>query len=139
VSALADALVAAQRRALTAMEKGYLSGRLSGDDFGSTLDAIGCSDVVDQERLIAALEVMKHLGAPLPSEPTNGAQQAADEPMTDAQRTFIEKLWHPGVPGPRLGDLDLAGLTKTRASDLISALKGGTYNPSEWGELSVPF
>jgi hypothetical protein len=135
VSALADALVAAQRRALTAMEKGYLSGRLSGDDFGSTLDAIGCSDVVDQERLIAALEVMKHLGASLPSEPVAGAQQAADEPMTDAQRTFIDDLWTRA--GAKLSDRpDLAGLTKARASDLITQLKTNTYDPADW---SIPF
>jgi hypothetical protein len=44
VSALADALVAAQRRALSAMEKQYAAGKLEPDAVREKLTAIGLTD-----------------------------------------------------------------------------------------------
>jgi hypothetical protein len=135
VSALADALVAAQRRALSAVEKAYLAGKASDDELRLWLDGIGATDKIDQDRLITSLTVIRTLGASLPGEPTNGAEKAADEPMTDAQRTFIDKLWSDRNDKTSARP-DLEGLTKAKASELITQLKTNTYNVDDW---SIPF
>jgi hypothetical protein len=70
VSALADALVAAQRRALAAVEKQYAAGKLEADDVRAKLTAIGLTDDVDADRLLAALDLIREYGATLPAEPT---------------------------------------------------------------------
>jgi hypothetical protein len=135
VSALADALVAAQRRAIGALEKAYLAGNITPEALTADLDNIGATDVVDRERLIAALSVIRDLGASLPSEPTNGAPKQDEELMTPAQKTFIDKLWD-DKGGPANARPDTEGLTKARASELITQLKTNTYNPADW---SIPF
>ena len=84
MSALADALVAAQRRALAAVEKQYAAGKLEADAVREQLDAIGLSDTVDVDRLLAALDLIRDYGATLPGEPapTNGKPET--EKATDA-------------------------------------------------------
>jgi len=130
MTALADALVAAQRRAITALEKQYAAGRLERDTAARLLTAIGTTDDVDQERLLNALDVIRAYGAELPSEPaTNGEQKP--EPATEAQLKFIAKLadekGYPMPDGP---------LTKVSAHEIIGTLKAGTYEPEKW---HVPF
>ncbi len=134
MSALAEALVAAQRRALVALEKSYVHlgdaedgpGR---DALRNALDTIGCTDKVEQDQLIACLEVIRAMGGDVPTAPTNGG---GPKLISDAQRTFIGDLVkRAGVSAP-----DLAGLTHEQASELISSLKAGTYDPAKW---SVPF
>jgi hypothetical protein len=83
VSALAEALVAAQRRALSAMEKQYVAGKLDPETAVETMDAIGCTDEIDQGRLLSALDVIGKYGAQLPSEPTNGGEPKPPEPASD--------------------------------------------------------
>lgn len=90
MSALADALVAAQRRALAAVEKQYAAGKLEPDAVREKLTAIGLTDDVDADRLIAALDLIREYGAPLPAEPTNGsAPKPEDVAATDAQMALV--------------------------------------------------
>jgi hypothetical protein len=141
VSALAEALVAAQRRALAALEKSYVHSPLTPEELDAEkdrvraiMDAIGCTDTVEQGQLFASLDVIRATGAALPSEPTNGVPKSP-EPMSDAQASYIDKLWqeHGGKPGDKP---ILTGLTKDMASKLISQLKTNTYNVADW---DIPF
>jgi hypothetical protein len=130
VSALADALVAAQRRALAAVEKQYAAGKLEADDVRSKLSDIGLTDDVDADRLIAALDMIREYGAALPSEPTNGAAKQPEK-ATDAQLALIAKLVsEKNVTGPDLP------VTKAQAHEIIDGLKNGSYDPASW---RVPF
>ncbi len=52
MSALAEALVAAQRRALSAMEKQYVAGLIGGEEAEVLMDNMGLTDAVDQGRLL---------------------------------------------------------------------------------------
>jgi hypothetical protein len=136
VSALAEALVAAQRRALSAMEKQYAAGRLDGDQARLLLASIGLTDDVDVDRLLSALNVIREFGAPLPAEPSNGAPaEKAPDKITDAQATLIGRMWQEQHRPP--GDKPiLTGLTKADASRLIDQLKTDTYNVADW---DIPF
>ena len=71
MSALAEALVAAQRRALQATEKAYVAGALTRDEAVTELNAFGLTDQVDIDYLLAALDVVRLRGAALPAEPAN--------------------------------------------------------------------
>jgi hypothetical protein len=124
VSALADALVAAQRRALGQLEKEFV--RSVQDDpeeraagFRDTLAAIGLTDRLEVESLIACLEVLRTTGGALPAEPTNGGAPKPQEKASERQQ----------VP---LAEQDIRNLTKARASQLIDAIGAGTYDPNEW-------
>jgi hypothetical protein len=66
VTALSEALVAAQRQAIAALEKAYVGGQLDDDGLAKALDAIGCADTVDGLHLLAALDVLKAWGTPPP-------------------------------------------------------------------------
>jgi len=136
VSALAEALVAAQRRALAQLEKAYvrdaeddLSKRTAG--FLDALTQIGLTDREDGRMLVTCLEVLRVTGGALPSEPTNGGEPKPPEPASDAQLALIADLVkRKNVPAPDLP------LTKVDASAIISSLQAGTYDPAKW---SVPF
>lgn len=131
MSALAEALVAAQRRALQALEKQYAAGKLEPEDVRDKLVAVGLTDDVDADRLIAALDLIRDYGAPLPSEPTNGVEKPPEK-ATQAQRDLIKRLVvEKQVPAP-----DYEPLTKQDAHAIIDALKSGTYDPAKY---SVPF
>jgi hypothetical protein len=136
VSALADALVAAQRRALTQLEKEFV--RSVQDDpeeraagFRDTLAAIGLTDRQEVDSLIACLEVLRVTGGALPAEPTNGGAGKPPEKATDAQLALIAKLVsEKNVTGPDLP------VTKAQAHEIIDGLKNGSYDPASW---RVPF
>jgi hypothetical protein len=131
VSALAEALVAAQRRALTAMEKQYVAGKIDVPDAQNIMNGIGLTDEVDQDRLLVALGVIREYGAALPSEPVNGATEKPTDKATDAQLALIARLVkEKNVSGP---DLPVG---KLQAHEIIDSLKAGTYDQTKW---TVPF
>jgi hypothetical protein len=132
VSALAEALVAAQRRALSGLEKQYVAGKIDPDAARAEMALWGLTDDVDQDRLIACLDAIRIYGATLPAEPTpaNGAPKAP-EPASDAQLALIARL----VQEKNVAAPDLP-VTKQDAHAIIDSLKGGTYDPAKW---TVPF
>jgi hypothetical protein len=127
VSALADALVAAQRRALAAVEKQYAAGNLEPDAVREQLDAIGLSDTVDVARLLAALDLIRDYGASLPAEPAPANGKPETEKATDAQLALIAKLVKEKNQPPPDGPL-----TKQEAHEVIDGLKAGTYDAGRW-------
>ena len=54
MTALADALTAAQHRAVAAIQKQYAAGKIEAETVRERLDLIGLTDTVDQDRLLAA-------------------------------------------------------------------------------------
>ena len=130
MSALAEALVAAQRRALQATEKAYVAGALTRDEAVTELNAFGLTDEVDIVYLLAALDVVRLRGAALPAEPANGGEKVPDK-ASDAQLALIAKLVKDkNVAAPELP------ITKQDAHVIIDTLKNGTYDAAKW---SVPF
>ena len=127
MSALADALVAAQRRALAAVEKQYAAGKLEADAVREQLDAIGLSDTVDVDRLLAALDLIRDYGATLPGEPAPSNGKPETEKATDAQLTLIARLVKEKQQPPPDGPL-----TKAEAHEIIDTLKAGTYDAGRW-------
>jgi hypothetical protein len=116
---------------LQAVEKQYAAGKLEPDAVREKLTAIGLTDDVDADRLIAALDLIREYGAALPSEPVNGAAAKGPEPATDAQLALVADL----VKRKNVAAPDLP-LTKTDAHEIIDTLKAGTYDAAKW---TVPF
>jgi hypothetical protein len=129
MTALSEALVAAQRQAIAALSKDYVnSDEPDAVELFERLDAIGCTDKVEQRQLALALEALRAFGAQAP-EPTK--PDTSQAPATDKQIKFARDLAHErGLEMP-----DYA-LTKESAGRLIDQLQAGTYNPDEW---TVPF
>lgn len=131
MTALADALVQAQSRAVAALGKAAVHGEITEDELRAALDEIGLTDKIDQEYWIACLKTIKVLGA---SVPTNGAQaQPKQEPATQAQRERIKRDLLP------LHGEDAAqhiasepSLTKQQASEIIDQVKAGTFELERW-------
>lgn len=136
MSALAEALVAAQRRALSAVSKTYVHSPLSAAELDgekervrAIMDAIGCTDTVEQGQLLAALDVIRATGAQLPSEPEASAVKQPD-PASEAQLGLIKRLTNEkGVYAPD------GPLTKEQAHEVIDTLKAGTYDAEKWTVL----
>ena len=129
MTALAEALLAAQRQAIGAASKAFVAGTLNESDLFELLDDIGARDTVEQAQLLASLHALQRFGAAAPkaSEP----EKNGNEPASDAQRRFLAKLADErGTTAPDYP------LTKAQASQVIEQLKAGTYNPGEW---TVPF
>lgn len=131
MSALTEALVAAQAKALAALERAYVAGMLTNEQFREQMDAIGCTDVIEQDLLSMALATIKTYGASVPAS-AYSERRTNDKP-TDAQKTLIDKLI---ANLPEDERPDLAGVTRAQASELIDSLKAGTYDPGKW---TVPF
>ena len=134
MSALAEALVAAQRRALTALQSAFVAGRMTRDEAISAMNLMGVADAVEQDRLIYALAVIRDLGAPMPSEPPAANGEPAEkkpEPASAAQIAYITKL----VKDKQVSAPDLP-LSKAQAHEIIDALQDGSYDATKW---SVPF
>jgi hypothetical protein len=130
VSALAEALVAAQRRALQSVEKAYVGGRLDAEQATEKLAECGISDPVDLAYLLASLDVLKEWGATLPAEPkANGESEKASEKQAALIVTLCKRH---NQPAPEALDV----LTKAQASEIIDALDNGTYDAAKW---TVPF
>ena len=124
---LSDALTAAQKRALAAVEKAYVAGHIEQDAAAEVLEGCGITDPVDRAFLFASLDVLREWGAPVPAE-TNGAPK--DERPSEKQAQLIADLCRrKNVEIPVVG-------TKADASKVIDELQAGTYDPEKW---SVPF
>jgi hypothetical protein len=130
VSALADALVAAQSRAVAALGKQYVGGQMDEDELRVALDSIGMTDPTDTARWVAALDIITATGAALPT--VNGAKSDTEyASATEAQVKLIGSLVESKqVPMPALP------LSKAQAHEIIDTLKAGTYDAAKW---SVPF
>src|SRR5579864_1474999 len=90
MTALSDALVSAQAHALAALQKAYVRDAIDRDTAVERMEAMGCTDRVDRDALLAALDTLRELGAAAPAQ-TNGAT-TKDEAATDAQWKLIRKL-----------------------------------------------
>lgn len=131
MSALAEALLAAQRQAVGALSKAYVAGTIDDEILCRELDLIGLRDNVDQGLLVHSLIVVKERGgeAPKPTGSTSGEKMP--EQPSDAQRKYIAKLCDErNMVAP-----DVI-VSKEQASEIIEALKAGTYNADAY---VVPF
>ncbi len=128
MTALADALRAAQAQAIAALGKTYLADDGDGETLRAALDLIGCTDKVEQGQLLAAWGMLRAAGAqaPEPAKP-----DTSHEPATERQLKFAAKL--ADERGTVLPDY---ALTKSNASKIIEELQAGTYNADAY---SVPF
>lgn len=131
MSALAEALEAAQRRAVAVLGKQYVGGTRDEAEVEHALVAIGLTDDVDRVRWFSALDVIRDGGGEAPAESNGDKPRKASE----AQVSFIVDLLKRGNHGP-LAESDLRNLPHERASELITALKSGSYKPEDW---DVPF
>jgi hypothetical protein len=141
VSPLSEALTAAQRSALAALEKAYVAGKLDPREdtpeamsaeaaLASQLHKIGISDPVDVSFLASALDVLREWGVSAPNL-TERVTEAKVEPASQKQWDYIHKLCeekHTTTPG--------GVLTKAQASQAIEQLQSGKYDPESW---NVPF
>jgi hypothetical protein len=130
VSALAEALLAAQRQAIGALSKAYVGGTVDQETLFGILDGIGLRDGVDQGLLLASLEVVKSLGGEAPKA-AGTHEPKPEEPASEKQLAYIADLANErGAVAPD------GPLTKEQASKIIEQLKAGSYVADEW---SVPF
>jgi hypothetical protein len=139
VTPLSDALTAAQRSALAALEKAYVAGEFhpSHPDepsaraiLGQRLSAVGISDPVDITFLAASLDVLREWGVSAPTMSERITEAQKDEPASQKQLDWIAKLvGDKGWPMPE-------GLSKEKASQAIDELQAGTYDPEQW---ELPF
>jgi hypothetical protein len=130
VTPLSDALTAAQRSALAALEKAYVAGKVEPEALVASLEAVGISDPVDTAFLLASLDVLREWGVSAPTM-TERVAEAKMEPASDKQWALIRRLCEEkAVPVP-----DQA-LTKAQASEAITAIQNGSYDPEKW---AVPF
>jgi hypothetical protein len=131
---LSDALTAAQRSALAALEKAYVAEQIDDVDMIAKLQGVGISDPVDTAFLLASLDVLREWGVAAPNM-TERITDAAAKQATEGQVSYIIDLLKKGGHGP-LAEGDLRGMSFERASTLIDELKKGTYDESRW---DVPF
>ena len=129
MTALSEALAAAQRSALAALAKAYVAQGDPDDELKGVLNDIGCTDKIEQEQWIRALDVHRAAGVAAPAETKATPEQATPEtePATDKQWGFIRQLCRE----KNLAEPD-AVLTKATASQVIEQLQAGTYNPADW-------
>jgi hypothetical protein len=120
---LSDALTAAQRSALAALEKAYVAGRISDDFFRDSLRGLGLSDDVDTTFLISALGVLQEWGVSAPTMTERVARENGEpKKATEGQVSYIIDLLKKGNHVP-LDEGDLRALPFDRASELIDSLK----------------
>jgi hypothetical protein len=133
VSALAEALVAAQRRSLATLEKAYVAGAIEAEPMAEAMESCGITDAVDRAFLIASLDVLKEWGVAAPTMTERVARENGEpEKMSAKQRDYLTKLAAEKGVHLRPG---FEGLSKQQASDAISELQGGTYDQQQ----GVPF
>jgi nucleotide-binding universal stress UspA family protein len=125
---LSEALTAAQRTALAALEKAYVAGAIDPAGMINRLREFGISDPVDVGFLCVALDVLREWGV---SAPTMTERVVEEQPATEKQLDYLRKLAEEkGAPVPD------KTLTKASASEAINELQNGTYDPEKW---CVPF
>jgi hypothetical protein len=126
---LSDALTAAQRSALAALEKAYVAGQIEAPDARERLDDCGISDPVDIAFLFSALDVLREWGVSAPTMTERLPKQP--EFATEKQQTLISDLCErKNQPVPAA----MGALTKASASEIIDSLqKNGTYDLDKFG------
>ena len=128
MSALADALVAAQTRAVAALGKQYVGGQLDSDAVRIALDSVGLNDPADTDRWLNALDILRATGA---SVPNGDAPSTSERPSSPAQRSLIDKLCEErGIVKPQAHPRLFA-----EASAIIEKIKSGRFTPDEHPEL----
>jgi hypothetical protein len=132
VTPLSDALTAAQRSALAALEKAYVAGQIEPDGFRAGLEAFGINDPIDVTFLLCALDVLREWGVSAPTMSERVAETKNDR-ATKGQLDFISDLCKRLVVDPPEA---MESLTKEQASAIIERLKAGTYKAEEY---RVPF
>jgi len=128
---LSDALTAAQRSALAALEKAYVAGQIEPEQFAERLAAAGITDTLDLAFLLHALDVLKEWGVAAPNM-TERITEAKVEPATEKQKALLAELAH--KKGYVLSDYPF---TKAEASRAIDEMQKGNYDPKKWAD--VPF
>jgi hypothetical protein len=132
MTALSDALTAAQAKAIVTIERAYVAGHLDAESFAARLDEIGCGDVFERAHLLACLDTLREYGQPATTEREAYSERRKREPLTDPQRArIIRDCDAHSLPYP-----DFDALTKAQASEVIQSLEQGTYDPDKW---TVPF
>lgn len=132
MTALSDALTAAQRSALAALEKAYVAGRIEPDALTAALEAVGISDPVDTAFLLAALDVLREWGVAAPTMSERVAREdPSQQPASKAQLDYIGRLCD-----EKQAERPDEPLSKAEASEIIDALQAGTYDPAKY---HVPF
>ena len=129
MTALAEALLAAQRQAIGAVCKAFLNGDVSESDLFEMLDDIGARDTVEQAQLLASLHTLSRFGTSAPTM-ANGVRVPAK--VTPAQRARIERTAKERNYAPP----DFETLTKDDASTVIQTMDDGSYDHTRW---EVPF
>ena len=136
MTALSEALAAAQRSACTALAKGYVAAtelpENAGDSIRSRLNDCGLTDKIEQDQWLAALDVLREAGASAPAPEPQSRRAATEEPATDAQWTLLRR-----VAAEQKVDVPDRPLSKAEASQVIDAMKAGTYRVEDWPP--VPF
>ena len=109
---LSDALTAAQRSALAALEKAYVAGQVEADGLVEVLEGCGISDPVDLSFLVASLDVLREWGVSAPTM-SERVTTTKVEPASDKQWALIRRLCsEQNVPEPD------TSLTKASASQV---------------------
>jgi hypothetical protein len=138
MTALTDALAAAQAKAIAALGKRYVADVTASDDvtdYPALLAGIGCADEVEQAQLLAAWQILRETGTAAPTETRPGATGAPEEPRktSKAQLDLIAKLVREkGLEPPD----EPQNLLLEQASQMISAMRQGTYKADDY---KVPF
>lgn len=124
MTALSDALEAAQTRALGALQKAYVADAIGAELFTAAAESCGIKGAVDMAQLLASLDVLREWGGPLPeSPPAQPKPEPATQPQLDGilRRCKDKQLAPPDQP-----------LTKAQASEIISTMDAGSYDPDKW-------
>lgn len=128
MTALAEALLAAQRQATNALAKPYIAGTIDAEEVVRRLESFGCTDMVDQGYLLAAWDTIQTYGAPAP---TNAAAPPAPKLMSPAQKRRIElDCKDRGWQQPDFEALPT--ITMDEASQIIDSIKDGSYDAARW-------
>ena len=127
MTALAEALLAAQRQAIGALGKQFVACQIDVAEVVSRLREIGCTDPADRDQMVAAWMILREYGSGLA---TNGASQQAPKMMSPAQKRRIEldckdRGWAPPA-------FDAVPITLDEASAIIDSIKDGSYDPARW-------
>ncbi len=131
MSALSDALRAAQAQTIAATQRAFLADALNVEEVVTIFNGIGCTDHVDRANLLSAWEALRGFGVQGQAASTPNGSQAASEPekASERQLSYIAKLADErGTTAPTVP------LTKDQASEVITRLQNGTYDAD-----TVPF
>jgi hypothetical protein len=132
MTALSDSLATSQARAVAALAKSYVQGRIEPEAVREALSAVGLTDAVDTDQWLATLDVIREHGAAAPGEArgprwAEGHSSGEVGRATDAQVKLIAKL-----ADERKLIAPQGPFTMAQASQIIEQIKNGSYNPDDW-------